>query len=1032
MNFSRPFIMRPVMTTLVMAALIIFGLIAYFSLPVNDLPAIDFPTVTVSAGLPGANAETMAAAVATPLEKQFSNIAGLESMNSTSAMGTTSITLQFAIDRSIDGAAQDVQSAIIAARAWLPASMPTPPTFRKVNPADAPILYMALSSPTLPLYTVDEYAENVIAPRISMTSGVAQVQVMGSQIYAPHVQVDPRNLASRGIGIDQVAAAIAGANVNLPTGTLYGPDKAYNIRANGQLFNAEQLKPVIVTYRNGAPVRLKDIGTVIDSVQTDKVASWYNSTRAIILAVQRQPGTNTIEIVDHIREMVPSFKAILPGAVNFEIFYDRSFSIRRSVAEVKLTLLITVILVVLVIILALGDLRTTAIAGVTLPIALIGTFAAMKLFGFTINNISLMALTLSVGFVVDDAIVVLENIMRHVEMGEPPLLAAVNGAREIGFTVVSMTVSLIAVFIPILLLGGLIGRLFFEFAVTISVAILISGVVSLSLTPMLCSRFLRLSNKNSKLHRLSAGIFDGLLHLYEKTLVQALRHKLLIVALFFLMFAGTGFLLAVVPKGFMPSEDAGQIFGMTQAGEGISFQEMVRHQKVLAEIVKANPAVRGVMSSVGASGPNVAVNQGRIFMVLKPRAERPAHASIDQVIQELRKKTAAVPGINIFMQNLGGIRIGGQLTKAQYQVTLSGSDLQELYKASRVFENKLRAMPGLQDVNSDLQVRNLQLNLAIDRDKCSRLGISVKAVQEALNCAYSARQVSVIYTPTNQYWVILEVEPQYDQDPSMMHWFYVRTGSGQLVPLDTVAKMERGAGPLLVNHLGQFPSVTISFNLKPGVALSQAVKDVKVLTDSGLPEGVSGSFQGTAQAFESSTKNLGFLLIVSIVVIYIVLGILYESFIHPFTILSGLPSAGLGALLTLLIFNLNLDIYGFLGLILLIGIVKKNAIMMIDFAVDVERSEQLSPEEAIVRACLVRFRPIVMTTLAAILGSLPIAIGVGEGSESRQTLGTTIVGGLLVSQVVTLYITPVFYIYLDRLQRFLNRQKSMRSNKGAA
>jgi HAE1 family hydrophobic/amphiphilic exporter-1 len=1021
MNFSQPFIMRPVMTTLLMAGLVIFGVIAYFSLPVNDLPAVDFPTISVSAGLPGANAETMASAVATPLEKQFSNIAGLESMNSTSAMGTTSITLQFALDRGIDGAAQDVQSAIQAATAYLPAGMPTPPTFRKVNPADAPILYMALSSETLPLYNVDEYAENVIAPRISMTSGVAQVQVMGSQIYAPHVQVDPRTMASMGLGIDQVESAISAANVNLPTGTLYGPDTAYNIKANGQLLNADQLKPVIVTYRNGAPVRLKDIGDVIDSVQTDKVASWYNSNRAIILAVQRQPGTNTIDIVDHIREMVPNFKAILPGAVKFEIFYDRSISIRRSVSDVKLTLLITVVLVVAVIILALGDLRTTAIAGVTLPIALIGTFAAMKALGFTINNISLMALTLSVGFVVDDAIVVLENIMRHVERGEPPLMAALKGSREIGFTVISMTVSLIAVFIPILLLGGIIGRLFFEFAVTISVAILISGVVSLSLTPMLCSRFLRLSNKSSILHRMSEGGFRGILRLYEASLVKALKHKGLIVLLFFGMLGATVVLLGIVPRGFMPSEDAGQIFGMTQAGEGVSFQEMVSHQKILADIVKANPAVRGAMSSVGASGPNVAVNQGRIFIVLKPKAERPDRASIDQVIQQLRKKTAAVPGINLFLQNLGGIRIGGQLTKAQYQVTLSGPDLQELYRAANDFEAKLKAMPNLQDVNSDMQIRNLQLNVSIDRDKCSRLGISVQAVQDALNSAYSARQVSVIYTPTNQYWVILEVQPQYDQDPSMLHWFYVRTGPGALVPLDTVAKMERGAGPLLVNHLGQFPSVTLSFNLKPGVALSQAVSAVKALTGSGLPPGISGSFQGTAQVFESSTKNLGALLFVSIVVIYIVLGILYESFIHPLTILSGLPSAGLGALLILLVFNLNLDIYGFLGLILLIGIVKKNAIMMIDFAVDVERTEHISSEEAITRACLVRFRPIVMTTLAALLGSLPIAIGVGEGSESRQTLGTTIVGGLLVSQIVTLYITPVFYIYLDRLQKYLNR-----------
>jgi len=1026
LNISLPFIMRPVMTTLIMVALVVFGLIAYFTLPVNDLPAVDFPTISVSAGLPGANAETMASAVATPLEKQFNGIAGLESMNSTSATGTTAITLQFALDRSIDGAAQDVQAAIVAARAWLPASMPSPPTFRKVNPSDAPILYIALNSTTLPLYTVDEYAENVIAPRISMTSGVAQVQVMGSQIYAPHVQVDPRKLAAYGIGIDEVATAIRQANVNLPTGTLSGPDTAYNIRVNGQLYNAAAFMPLIITHKNGAPVRIRDVGTVIDSVQTDKVASWYNGSRAIILAVQRQPGTNTIEIVDAIKKMMPNFRAVLPGAVNLNVFYDRSLSIRRSVGDVKLTLLITVFLVILVIILALGSLSTTLIASVTLPIALISTFAAMKLFGFTLNNISLMALTLSVGFVVDDAIVVLENIVRHIEAGEPPLLAAVNGSREIGFTVVSMTVSLIAVFIPILLLGGIIGRLFFEFAVTISVAILISGFVSLSLTPMLCSRFLRPQEKKGWLYNFSEAVFGRLLGFYDFTLKPALRHKIMVLVGFAVMLGATGYLLAVIPKGFMPSEDSGQIFGMTQAIEGVSFEEMKRHQLMLADIVRENGSVRGAMSSVGASGPNAAVNQGRIFMVLKMKSERPGHASIDQVIQELRKKTANVPGISLFMQNLGGIRIGGQLTKAQYQVTLSGSELPELYKASRDFEAKLKAMPDLQDVNSDLQVKNLQLNVEIDRDKCARLGISVQSVQDALNSAYSARQVSVIYTPTNQYWVILEVEPRYMEDPSMLHWFNVRTATGQLIPLDTVARLERGAGPLLVNHLGQFPSVTVSFNLKPGVALSDAVGPVKELVAKGLPEDVTGSFQGTAQAFESSTKNLGILLLVSIIIIYLVLGILYESFIHPLTILSGLASAGLGALLILLIFNLSLDVYGFLGLILLVGIVKKNAIMMIDFAIDVERQRNLTAEEAIYEACLVRFRPIMMTTLAAILGSLPIAIGLGEGAESRQTLGLTIVGGLLVSQLVTLYITPVFYIYLDRFQHYVNSRTAFR------
>lgn len=1017
MDISRLFINRPVMTTLMMLAFVVFGVISYFNLSVNDLPSVDFPTIAVSAGLPGANAETMASAVATPLEKQFSSIAGLESINSTSAYGTTQITLQFNIERSIDGAAQDVQSAIIAARPWLPTNMPTPPTFRKVNPADMPILYMALSSDTLPLYAVDEYAENIIASRISMVSGVAQVQVMGSQIYAPHVQVDPRKLSAYGIGIDQVANAVRGANVNLPTGTLYGKDRAYNIMANGQLYNAAMFAPVIVAYQNGAPVRLSDIGTVIDSVQTDKVASWFNQKRGIILAVQRQPGTNTIEIVDAIRKQLPTFNAILPDSVKLTLFFDRSISIRKSVNDVKITLCLTVLLVIVVIILALGSLSTTAIASLTLPISIIGTFAAMKLLDFTINNISLMALTLSVGFVVDDAIVVLENIMRHIELGETPMNAALKGAKEISFTIVSMTLSLVAVFIPILFMGGLIGRLFFQFAATITVAILISGFVSLTLTPMLCSRFLKHESGGSKnkLHSLSERFFHAFQELYMKSLHIALDHKRLVVLGFFLMCLATVGLMAIVPKGFMPNEDTGQIFGMTQAAEGASFKEMAEHQKKLAAIVGKDPNIFGAMSSIGASGPNSAVNQGRIFMVLKPRAER--KMTVEEIIQDLRKKTQGVPGISLYLQNLGGIRIGGQLTKAQYQVALSGPNEKELYPASQVLEKKLRGLPGLIDVNSDLQIKNLQINVTVDRDKCSRLGISMQAVQDALGSAYSARQISVIYTPLNQYWVILEVLPEFYEDPSMLSWLTIKAADGSSVPLNTLAKVERGAGPLLINHLGQFPSVTLSFNLKPGAALSDAVREIKEASVGILPDSVAMSFQGTAQAFESSVKNLGALLIVSILVIYIVLGILYESFIHPITILSGLPSAGLGAILILLIFHLNFDIYGFLGLILLVGIVKKNAIMMIDFAVDIAREKDLTAHDAIVEACRTRFRPIMMTTMAALLGSLPIAIGLGEGSETRQPLGLTIVGGLVVSQLVTLYITPVFYIYFDRLSR---------------
>lgn len=1011
------------MTTLLMVALLIFGTFAYFSLAVNDLPAVDFPTISVSASLPGANAETMASAVATPLEKQFGSIAGLDNMSSTNSMGSTQISLQFNLTRDIDGAAEDVQAAIIAARPLLPTSMPTPPTFRKVNPADAPILFIALSSPTLPLYTVDEYAENVLAPRISMTSGVAQVQVFGSQIFSPHVQVDPRKLASYGIGIDEVANAIRTNNVNLPTGTLSGPKLAPNIRVNGQLFNAKAFAPLIVTYKNGAPVRLSDLGTVVDSTQTDKVATWYKDTRAVVLAVQRQPGTNTIQIVDHIKELLPNFRAILPKAVNLNILFDRSQGIRRSVDDVQRTLLITIALVILVIFFFLGNVPTTIIASLSLPISILGTFAAMKMFGFTLNNISLMALTLCVGFVVDDAIVVMENIVRHVEMGETPMEAALNGSREIGFTVVSMTVSLIAVFIPVLLMGGIIGRLFFEFGVTMSVAILISGFVALTLTPMLCSRFIspQKEQKKNLIVVISDRIFGVLLYMYEQSLRVALNHKLIVTALFVVMVAATVQLISIMPKGFLPTEDQGQIMGTTEAIQGISFTEMVRHQQEIAAIVQKEKAVSAFMSSVGASGPTPSANQGRIMMVLKPFSERTM--SVDDIIQDLRKKTSRIPGIKFFMQNSPAIRIGGMQTKAMYQLTLSSSNTGELYKTANAMLDKLRDLPELQDVNTDLQVKNLQLNIKIDRDKMSKLGLGMDQVQDALNSAYSQRQVSVIYTPTNQYWVILEVAPEFNQDASMLEWLKVRTPAGDLVPISTVASVSRGVGPMQVNHLGQFTAVTLSFNLKPQVSLSEAVDKVKEIAKSMVPEDVTYKFQGNAQIFESSVGNLGLLLIVSILVIYIVLGILYESFVHPFTILSGLPSAGLGAVLILLAFHMVLDIYGFLGLVLLIGIVKKNAIMMVDFAVDYERTEKASAEDAIFKACITRFRPIVMTTMCALLGSLPIAIALGQGSEARRPLGLTIVGGLLVSQLVTLYITPVFYIYLDGLQKRLAERK---------
>ncbi|MBX9689487.1 MAG: efflux RND transporter permease subunit [Candidatus Obscuribacterales bacterium] len=1027
MNFSGLFILRPVMTTLLMLGVLLFGLLAYFSLPIDDLPAVDFPTITVSAGLPGASPETMASAVATPLEKQFSNIAGLESMNSTSQLGSSSITLQFDLNRKIDGAAEDTQAAIVAARAMLPTSMPTPPTFKKVNPADVPIMFIALSSESLPIYQVDEYAENMLAPRLSMTNGVAQVQVFGPQVYAPHVQIDPRKLASMGIGVDEVAGALRQGNVNLPVGTLYGPDKAYNLKVNSQLYNADQFKKLIVTYKNGAPIRLEDIGTVVDSVQTDKVATWHNGDRAIVLAVQKQANTNTIEIADSIERLLPSFQAAMPPAMHLQILYDRSITIRRSVEDVQRTLLITIVLVIFVIYFFLGNVSSTVIASLSLPISIFGTLACMKILGFTLNNISLMAITLCVGFVVDDAIVVLENIVRHVDEGIPVFKAALQGAQEIGFTIVAMTFSLVAVFIPIMLMGGVVGRLFFQFAVTISIAIVISGIVSLSLTPMLCSRFLKphREEKASLFTRFAESQIRLWTGIYEHSLLWSLKNKDVIVAMFLLTILATGILIRAVPKGFIPSEDRGIIMGIVQAQEGISFKDMVAHQEAIADIVSACSDVRDYMSSIGTGQAGTSNNQGRLNLFLKPLTERKLKA--DEIISSLRKKSASIPGVKYFLQNPPGLRIGGQMTKALYQVTISGQDIQELYSAAKKLEHKVKEIPSIVDLNSDLQVKNLTLKVDINRDKCSNLGLSLQKVQDALNNAYASRQVSTIFTEQNQYWVILEVKPEYYEDPSMLDWLRIRSSSGQLIPLSTVAKVSRGVGPVQINHLGQLPSVTLSFNLKEGSPLSEAVEGIKEAAQKTLPADISLSFEGTAQAFESSTKDMGLLLILAVLVIYIVLGILYESFIHPLTILSGLPSAGLGALITLMLFHKDLDIYGFLGMILLLGIVKKNAIMMIDFAVEAQRSESLEPEAAITKACLVRFRPIMMTTLAALLGSLPIALAAGQGSETRQPLGLTIVGGLLLSQLVTLYITPVFYIYLDRLEKFMIKRKQRKT-----
>jgi HAE1 family hydrophobic/amphiphilic exporter-1 len=1062
MNIAEIFIRRPIMTTLVTSAILVFGIIAYRQLPVSDLPNVDYPTIQVAAALPGANPDTMASAVATPLERQFSTIAGLDSMSSVNTQGFTAITLQFTLSRNIDAAAQDVQAAIAATQGELPTDMPSPPGYQKVNPADQPIIYMSVSSTTLPLSTVDHYADTVMAQRISTVSGVAQVQVFGEQKYAVRARLDPKALAARGIGIDEVTAAIQRANVNLPTGLLTGASKAFSVQANGQLLDAAAYRPMIVAYRNGSPVRLEELGNIIDSVQNDKVVMWSNGAQAEVLAIRKQPGTNTVEVVDNIKKLLPTFRKQIPASIEMSIGYDRSETIRASVSDVKFTLDLTIALVVMVIFLFLRNLSATIIPSLALPMSIIGTFAIMYLLGYTVDNLSLMALTLSVGFVVDDAIVMLENIVRHMEMGETAFEAALNGSKEISFTILSMTLSLAAVFIPVLFLGGILGRVLHEFAVTIATAVLVSGFVSLTLTPMLCSRFVRPpgARKHGRLYAASEGVFQGMLGAYDWSLRGVLRHRFATLMASLVLLGATLYVFFQIPKGFLSSEDSGLVVGFTQAQQGISVDSMRQHQLAVTKIVMSDPNILSTFSLAGAGFAGFAGNTGIFFCHLKDSSERqlaplpqregifkvpgvmafyrwtnsiwPRHMSTDDVIDQLRPRLFSVPGIMAFMQNPPPIEIGGRLTKSPYQYTLQGTDTAELYRESNVLMAKMAQLPGLRDVNTDLQIANPQVNVEIDRDKASALGVTAFQVEDALASGYGDRQISTIYRPENEYRVIAELEPQYQRDPDALSMLYIRSSGGQLVPLSAVARFTQSLGPLAVNHTGQLPSVTLSFGLKPGVALGDAVKAVEDLARQTLPATIAGSFQGEAQAYQASLVGLGVLLVLTIFLIYALLGILYESFIHPLTILSGLPSAGLGAILTLMAFNKELNLYGFVGIVMLIGIVKKNAIMMIDFALEAERKEGKNTVDAIYEGCLIRFRPIMMTTMAALMGTLPIAVGAGAGAEARRPLGLAVVGGLVVSQLLTLYITPVYYIYLDSFQQLFRRRRAPQAGEELA
>jgi len=1037
MNVSEIFIRKPIATSLLMLAIAVFGVLSYSALPVSDLPNVDFPTLTITASLPGANPDTMASSVATPLERQFTSIAGLDSMISRNSLGSSEITLQFDLSRDMDGAEVDVETAIAACMPLLPPGMPNSPSFRKNNPGDFPILMLALSSPTLPLSTLDEYAETNIGQRISQVTGVAQVHTWGASKYAVRVQVDPDKLAAQKLGLNEIDQALQLWNVNMPTGTLYGPHRAFTVQATGQLFNAAAFQQIVVAYRNGSPVRLRDVANVIDSVEDDKNLSLFydksGSRRAISLMVMKQPGANTIQVIDDVKKLLPSIEAQLPPSVQVKIRSDRSKTIRAAFHDIQITMLATIGLVILVIFLFLRNTSATMIPAMALPFSIVGTFAVMYLLDYSLDNLSLMALILSVGFVVDDAIVMLENIVRHMERGEGPMESAFRGSREISFTIVSMTVSLAAVFIPVLFMAGLLGRLFREFAVTICVAILISGAVSITLTPMLCSRFLRHgSSKPNLFQRVMERIFDFTLRLYDRSLVWVLRHRPVMLATFVAALVATSYMYDRVPKGFIPESDQDNIYLNTEAAQGTSYYKMVEYQKQIADVLSKEPNIDSFMYSVGSSNWGTSgTNQSRTMIELVPRDQGRKVSSSD-VATKLRPQVSRFAGIRGLVQVPQTIRVGGHSSRTSYDFTLQGADTNELYREAQKLERLIARLPQVLDVNTDLQIKMPRVGITVNRDKAAALQLNVAQIQRTLYDAFGPQWSSTIYAPNNQYKVELEMLPKYQQFTDYMSKIYFKSSTGNLVPLDAVVNTKTDASPQTVNHSGQLPAVTISFNLKPGVSLGEAVEEIEDLARNNLPATISTGFQGTAKVFQESLKNLTLLLIIAILVVYIVLGVLYESYVHPITILSGLPSAGFGALLTLLVFKVELSIYAFVGLMMLIGIVKKNAIMQIDFAVAAERNDMKTPLEAIYEGCLVRFRPIMMTTTAALLGGVPMALGWGSGGESRRPLGLTVVGGLFCSQLLTLYLTPVVYTYMAAIVAKFNKWKERKGIRTAS